>query len=186
MATFTWTGQATDTPTSDIEIATDDKINFSGAAFDDAITVGAFQTSTHIENSAAAEQCTTVHLNNTMYVSSQSISINGGANEALANLTDAECPIEINFAHASAVAISDCTFWGYNATTETIGPTDVSIFCAEGGDTDWTSGEGSGTALSIGTSASSTTHDFYIGLSASPDSVGEKTAFTYKIGLTYQ
>lgn len=186
MATFTWTGQATDSPTTDVVIGATDKINFSGAAFDDAITVGAYQTSTHIEDSEKAEQCATTHMNNTMYVSSQSIAINGGAAESLTNVLTTECPLKINFANDPAVALSDVDFYAYDDTTDATGPTDVTVYCAEQADTDWVAADGSGAELSLGDSGSATTHDFFIALSASPDSVGEKLEFTWKMALAYQ
>lgn len=186
MAAFVWTGQGTDSATTNVTIGATDKINFSATAFNDAVTTGAYQTSTHIEDNTKAEQCATTHINNTMYVSSQSISINGAANEVLTNLTDAECPLKINFANDPAVALTNVDFYAYDGTTDATGPTDVTVYCAEQADSDWVAADGNGAELSLGDSGSSTSHDFFLALSASPDTVGEKTVFSWKMTLTYQ
>ena len=177
MATFTWTGQGTDTATTNVTIGATDKINFSGTDFDDAITITEYQTSTHIENDSKVEQCGTTHINNTMYVSANSISINGAADEALngTNLATTECPLEINFAHGSAVALTNVDFYAYDGSTDATGPVGVTTYACEQGDTAW-----------VNTDGSATSHDFEIALSASPDSVGEKTDFSWKMTLTYQ
>ena len=78
------------------------------------------------------------------------------------------------------------TFFAYDATTPATGPVDVTVYCAEQADTDWVATDGSGSALSLGDSGSATSHDFFLNLSASPDTVGEKLLFTYKLSLTYQ
>ena len=188
MATLTWTGQGTDTATTNVVIGAADKINFSGAAFDDAITITEYQTSTHIENDSKEEQCATTHINNTMYVSANSININGGGAEALngTNLLTTECPLEINFAHASAVALTNVDFYAYDGTTDATGPTGVTTYACEQADTVWVNTDGDGSELSLGDSGSATSHDFYIAISASHDSVGEKTVFSWKMTLTYQ
>ena len=65
MATFTWTGQTTTSPTNDLTIGATDIVGFYGATFDTAIEVGEYQTTTHVENDSNVHQCTTAHLSNT-------------------------------------------------------------------------------------------------------------------------
>lgn len=187
MATFTWTGQGTNAGVTNTTIGATDKLGFYGSSFGDAIAVGSYQDSTHVENSGGTELCTT-HINNTKYVASGTLSVNGGGTEALdgTNLATTECPLLINFAHGSAVACSSITFWAYDGSTDTAVPTNVTFQCAEQGDTAWTNAEGSGSAMALEDSASATSHDFYLAVSASPEAVGDLTAFALKIQLTYQ
>jgi hypothetical protein len=100
-------------------------------------------------------------------------------------MTTGEATLKINFAHGTSVACSSITFWAYDGTTDSAVPTGVTFYCAEQGDTNFSNAEGSGSAMSVDDSGSSTSHDFYIAVSASPESVGEKTDFALKISLTY-
>ena len=190
MATFTWTGQGTN-GSDNITIEATDKIGFYGAAFGDAITVSEYQTTTHNETSGGTHDCpssSTVHLHNTKYISGTEFALDAGGTETLngTNLTTAECPLKINFAHGSSVATSSATFWAYDGTTDSAVPTEVTFQCAEQADTAWTNAEGSGAAMTLDDNTTDTSHDFYLALSASPEAVGDKTAFAVKIQLTYQ
>ena len=57
--------------------------------------------------------------------------------------------------------------------------------CFEGGDATWTNAEGSGAALDVADDTTAATHQYYFGVSASPESVGVKTNFALKFQLTY-
>lgn len=188
MATYTWVLQGT-SPTT---LEATDILQFAGAGgFDTAVTVGEWNDSTHVESSVGANDSSGNTPNNNKFISQSggtggdSQADWGDGTEDLDQITDAECTLEINFAHGSAVAITNHIFYAYNGSSQATGPTGVSIVAAEQGDTNFTTIEGSGSALSIGDSASATSHDFYIVVSASPDSVGEKTAFTLRDELTY-
>lgn len=180
MATYTWYLQGT----SDTTIGSD-ILQFAGGTFDSAITVGEYNDSTHVEDSGtSADNSSGNTPNNVKYVASGTADWGDGT-EDVANILDGECTLKINFAHGSAVAVSSHTFYAYDGTTTTSAPTGVTFFALEQGDAAWTAAEGSASALSITDSASSTSHDFYVAVSASPDSVGEKTAFTLRDELTY-
>jgi len=186
MATFTWTGQGTDSATTNTTIGATDVLRFSGSSFSTPVVVSAYQDSTHVENSGGTEQCTT-HINNCKYVSSGNININGGGLQTLKgnNLTTAKGTLKINFADASSVATSSAIFYAYDGSTTTAVPTGVTFQAAEQGNTAWTAASGSGAALSLADQSAGTSHDFFIACSASPSSVGEKTAFKLRIELTY-
>lgn len=180
MATYTWYLQGT----SDTNIG-DDILQFAGGTFDSAITVGEYNDSTHVEDeSTSADNSDGKIPNNVKYVASGTGDWGDGT-ESLANILDGECTLKINFAHGSAVAVSSHTLYAYDGTTTTEVPTGVTFQCAEGGDAAWTNAEGSASALAIDDSSSSTSHDFYIAVSASPESVGEKTDFVIRDELTY-
>lgn len=188
MATYVWQLQGTSPTTIDAT----DILQFAGAGgFDDPVTVGEWQDTTHVESSVGANDSSGNTPNNVKFISQSggtggdSQADWGDGTEDLDQITDAECTLKINFSHGSAVAITDHIFYAYNGSSTATGPTGVSFVAAEQGDTNWTTPEGSGAALGITDSASATSHDFYIACSASPDSVGEKTAFTLRDELTY-
>ena len=185
MATFTWTAQLT---TGTLTIGSTDKVGFYGTNFGDAITVNSYQDSTHIENSSGTHLCTTNHVNNTKYLTSTTVSINGGGSQTLGASvpTTAQCPLKINFSHSSAVATSAGKFWADNGSDTGTAPTDVTFQAGEQSDTSWTAGAPKSNAVTLTDQSSATSHDFYIFCSASPTAVGDKTAFRLGIELTYQ
>lgn len=190
MATFVWTGQGTNGSSNTVVDATD-KISFYGAAFGDAIAVGSYQDSTHIETSGGTHKvtnCATVHLHNVKFLTSGTFGLDGGGSETLngTNLATTECSLKINFAHGSSVATSGATLWADDGTTPTAVPTSITFQAAEQGDTAWTNAEGSGAAMSLDDNTTSTSHDYFVALSVSPEAVGDLTAFRIQVQLTYQ
>lgn len=188
MATYTWTLQGT-SPTT---IEATDLLQFAGAGgFDDPITVGQYNDTTHVESSVGANDSNGNTPNNNKFISQtggtggDSQADWGDGTEDLDQITDAECALKINFAHGTAVAISSHVFYAYNGSSTATGPTDVDFRAAEQGDANFTQAEGSGSPVTVTDSASATSHDFYLAVSASPESVGEKTAFTLRDELTY-
>lgn len=181
MATFTWDLQGS----TDTTLEAGDKVQFAGGTFDSAITVSEYNDSTHaLDSDGTTDNSDGDTPNNVKYVASGTGDWGDGT-EDVADMLTSEATLKINFAHASAVACSSITFYAYDGTTTTDGPTGVTFYALEQGDAAWTNAEGSGSALSVSDSESSTSHDFYIAVSASPDSVGEKTAFTLRMELTY-
>lgn len=187
MATYTWQLQGTSPTTIDAT----DIVQFAAATFDSAITVGEYNDTTHVESNVGADDSSGNTPNNVKFVSQtggtggDSQADWGDGTEDLDAILQAECTLKINFADASSVAISAHTFYAYDGTTPATAPTGVTFVAAELGDTNWTAAEGSGSALTISDSSAATSHDFYINVSVSPDSVGEKTAFTLRDELTY-
>lgn len=186
MATFTWTGQTTTSPTNDLAIGATDIVGFYGATFDTAIEVSSYQTTTHVENSSNVHQCTTAHLSNTKYLGAALVDINGGGSEDVANILTSECALKINFSDASSVTTTSNTFWADDGATSTAVPTNVTFQALEQGDAAWTNAEGSAAALTINDDTAATSHDYYIAVSASPEAVGDLEAFRLQIQLTYQ
>lgn len=187
MATYTWYLQGA-TPTT---IEATDIVQFAAATFDSAIEVGSYNDTTHVESSVGANDSSGNTPKNSKFISQtggtggdSQVDIGGGTVD-LDSISTANSPLKINFAHGSGVAVSAHIFYAYDGSTPATGPTGVTFVAAEQGDANWTAAEGSGSALSITDSGSSTSHNFYILLSASPDSVGEKTAFVLRDELTY-
>lgn len=187
MATYTWTLQGS-TPTT---IDATDIIQFAGGTFDSAITVGEYNDSTHVETSIGGDKSASNTPNNNKFISQSG----GGGGDSQADwgdgtedidaITDGECALKINFAHSPAVSVTNHILYAYDGSTPADPPTGVTFVAAESGDANFTAAEGSGSALSVGDSGSAESHDFYFLISASPDSVGEKTAFKIRDELTY-
>jgi hypothetical protein len=180
MATYTWSHQGT----SDTTIDATDILQFAGGTFDSPVTVSSYQDSTHTETSGGTDKSSGNGPNNNKYISSTQADWGDGT-ELLTAITDAETTLKINFADPSSVAISNHIFYAYDGTTTTAVPTGVTFQAFESGDSTWTNAEGSAAALSITDSSAATSHDFYIGVSASPESVGEKTDFVLRDELVY-
>lgn len=188
MATFTWYLQGT----SDTTLEATDILQFAGSGgFDTNVTVGEYNDTTHVKSSVGADDSSGNTPNNVKFISQSggtggdSQADWGGGTEDIDAILDSECTLKINFSDAASVATSGASFYAYDGTTTTNAPTGVTFVAFESGDTNWTAAEGSGSALSLTDQAASTSHDFYIAVSASPDSVGLKDSFALRIELTY-
>lgn len=183
MATYTWTLQGT-TPTV---ISATDIIQFAGSAFGTAVFVGNYQDSMHVKTSGGSEKSLGNSPKNTKYIDATHYSLNGGADTLLSasDPAQADCPLKINFAHPSSVAITDHVIYAYNGLSVLAAPTGVTFKIAEQGDTVWSDGGGAGLAMSVADRSAATSHDFYFLVSASPQSIGSKTAFVIRDELIY-
>jgi len=187
MATFTWNLQGV----ADTELEDTDKLQFAGAAFDDAVTVSEYQDSTHVEAAGGADDSDGNTPNNVKFISQagggggDSQADWGDGTEDIDAILEAECTLDILFNHGSSVITENAIFFAYDGTTPATGPTGVTFQAFELGDTNFTNCEGSGSALDIEDDTTAEDHHYFIGVSASPDSVGLKTAFKMRIELTY-
>lgn len=188
MATYTWQLQGTSPTTIDAT----DILQFAGSGgFDSAVTVNSYNDTTHVESSVGANDSSGNTPRNNKFISQtggtggDSQADWGDGTEDIDAILTTECALKINFAHGSAVAVSSHTIYAYDGSTTTAVPTGVDFRIAEQGDTNFTEAEGSGSAMAVTDSASSTSHDFFFIVSASPTSVGEKTAFKIRDELTY-
>ncbi len=187
MATFLWELQGS----TDTTIEATDKIQFAGGTFDSAIAITEYNDSTHVESSGGVDDSSGNTPNNNKFVSQtgggggDSQADWGDGTEDIDAILEAECAVKINFSDASSVAISATKFYAYDGTTPATAPSNITVKAAEQGDTNFTDAEGSGSALDLTDQTAATSHDYYIVLSASPDTVGEKTAFAFRMELTY-
>lgn len=188
MATFVWQLQGS-TPTT---IDASDIVQFAGAGgFNSKVTVGQYNDTTHVRASGGANDSNGNTPNNNKFISQSggtggdSQADWGDGTEDLDAITNAEAALKINFSHGSSVITEDAIFYAYDGSTTTAVPTGVDFRCAEVGDANFTEAEGSGAALALDDNTTSTSHDFYIVASASPTSVGLKSAFALRIELTY-
>lgn len=188
MATFTWTLQGDTNPTT---IEDTDVIRFAGGAFATPVTVSEYQDSTHVRASGGADDSDGNDPLNSKFISNDGGTAGDGqgdwgdGTEDIDQITTAECPLKINFSHGSSVITSNAVLYAYDGSVTTNGPTDVTFWAAEQGDANWTQAEGSAAALEIADNTTATSHDFFFLISASPESVGLKSAFRIRIELTY-
>jgi len=144
-----------------------------------------------VESSVGADDSTGNTPNNVKFVSASggtggdSQADWGDGTEDIDAITDAEATLKVSFGHTSSVVTTDAIFYAYDGTTPATAPTDIDVQAFEVGDTNFTEAEGSGSALALDDNTTAETHDYYIGVSCSPASVGEKTAFAFRIELTY-
>lgn len=181
MATFTWTLQGT-TPTT---IDATDKVQLAGSGgFDSKITVGQYNQSTHVKTAANANKSSGNSPRNNRFTSSTQVSIDGAAAVNLNTASNANCALRINFSDAASVAITGAVFYAYDGTTPATAPVGITFKAAEQGDASWTDAEGSGSPVTLNDKTANTSHDFYVLLSGSPDSVGLKS-YGLRCELTY-
>lgn len=187
-ATYVWTLQGA-TPTT---IDATDLIQFAGAGgFDTAITVGAYNDSTHVESSVGANDSSGNTPKNSKFISQaggtggdSQVDIGGGTVD-LDTISTANCPLKINFSHGTSVTTTSHILYGYNGSSQSTGPTEVDLRMAEQADANWTEAEGSGAPVTVNDDTTATSHDYFFLISASPTTVGEKTAFKIRDELTY-
>lgn len=175
---------------------------FSGSISDltAAITVAEWQDGTHAGNGdPGTDQCGANHMNNVKWLSSSTMSVNGGGSENIndTNLTDNECSLRVHFNHTSSVTISGAKFYCFDGATPTNEGVGVEVNAFERGRSAsaWTvinddsgniGGNNTGERLDLadkGTPAQD--HYWYIALSASPESVGAKSSFDFGVTLIY-
>lgn len=163
------------------------------------ITVAAWQDGTHAgSDDPGTDQCGANHMNNVKFIDANNMSVNGGGSEAIndTNLTANECTLRLHFNHTSAVAVTGARLYVYDGTTPTTEATEVEVYGFERGEsaTAWTSinddsgnvgGDNPGERLDLQDSSSAQDHYWYVALSASPETVGGKTAFDLGFALTY-
>lgn len=188
MATWTWVLQGQTNPTT---IDSADVVQFAGGTFNSPVTVSAYQSSMHVDQNGggSVDDSSGNGPFNSKYINSTQVDLGGGTVD-LTTATTTGAPMKITFTDGSSVSTSNTKFFACQSTeTTTSGPTGVTFYAAEvtsgGGDSTWTAAETSGGALALdahGTPA--TNHDFYLCVSASPDSIGAKT-FTLRAELTY-
>ena len=200
MATFTWKGYMGAGPGwADIGVHT---ICFSGSRTDitAAIPVDSLADGTHIgDGDGTGDSCGANHMNNVKYLTDSTMSVNGGGSENItdANLAETECTLQITFADTNSVSITNARLYCFDGSVTTNPAVGCQVYGFERGKSNvvWTEindesanvgGDNAGEHLDLADSAAtSTSHVFYIALSAGPESVGGKGSFDIGIALTY-
>lgn len=203
MATFTFHSAGNDIGSSGVGF-------FGNAGFGSSVSVGAYQDSTYITNSNGT--IAGASLNNIKYSHPNSGIVNGIGSPSGLNLqaiTNSQASLNVRFSHTSAVATQNVKLRIYDraninnaasgVTTkvaEIIHPTTTNALDGSGSSS-WQTPAGSGTVMDLvsspgmsglrpnGSGTIADRHDWYLALSASPDSIGSKTQYAMWVELEY-
>lgn len=168
-----------------IPVAATNRVWWNGATFGTNVVVSSYQTSTHITDNTDTHLCTVNHLNNTQFIDSTHVSLNGAGSALLSSLTTGNSQLVFFFSDPSSVATSATTFYAYDGATDATAMVGVTFQAAETSVTStWVAANGSGAALSVASQSAATQHQFYISTSVSPTATGAKTG-KIKMVLTY-
>lgn len=187
-------------------------VGFYGSTFGSSVQVASYQDSTFITNSNGTVNGG--QINNNKYLGNTSgVSVNGGAAQQLSGVPVASATMNIRFTFDSPVMtqngqvrIFDRSSIDSNASGVT---SEVSQFVNSGSGVNQTTGaaqashngwlalNGSGLTMTLlsspgsgglspsGTGTTDSRHDWFVGISASPDSIGSKTLFGLYCSLEY-
>jgi len=183
-------------------------LGFYGASFGRSVAVGSYNARTFITNSNGTIEGPEV--DNIKYYSSGSAIVgNSGTPLALTAIPNYKATLNIRFTFDEAVQVSSAEVRIFDRDDIDNAPSGVTCYIAEvihsgltqtnngSGDVTWTNAYGSGSILSLvdspGTSGFSpsgidtqdTRHDWYVLLSATPQSIGSKTQFALSVSLEY-
>jgi hypothetical protein len=178
-------------------------IGFYGASFGASVLVGEYQTTSFITNGAGTTQGAQV--DNVKFLNSASGIVGSSTSGiALTAIPNYQATLNIRFTHGSAVKVQNVKLRIYDRSNINNNPSGLTCKVAQiihptitqindgSGDTSWTTAGGSGSVLTLANSPgisglmagngsdsthSSTQHDWYCVISASPDSVGSKSQF---------
>lgn len=186
-------------------------LGFYGGGFGQSVDVGSYQSTTFITNSAGTAQG--AQANNIKYVNTAS-GIIGSATSGvwLTQIPNYLATLRVQFSHSSAVKCQNVVARIYDRSNINNPASGVTTKVAEiihpdtvqnnngSGDTTWLTPAGSAVTISLAPSPgisglyagngsnstrSDTLHDWYIALSASPDSIGSKSQYGFYISLEY-
>lgn len=177
-------------------------VGFYGAGFGYSVPVGSYQDTTYITNSNGTSQGP--QCNNIKYLNDRSGIINSAsAGTGLLWIPNAYATLNVRFTHTSAVKTQNAKLYIYDRTNTNNDPSGVTCKVAElihpdpvannngSGSSTWVKPTGSSLVMSLatspgmsglcpnGASITSDRHDFYIAISASPDSIGSKSFAAY-------
>lgn len=180
---------------------------FGSAGFGSSVAVGEYQSSTYITNGNGTVQG--AEINNVKYVHPSS-GLSGASTLTLRNIPNYKATLNVRFTSTTPVKTQNVQVRIYDRSNINNNPSGVTTKVAEiihpstsetgllgSGSSTWSTLAGSGTILSLANSPGSsglspsgvntvdTRHDWYLALSASPDSIGSKTQYGFWIQLEY-
>ena len=165
------------------------KIGFYGDNYGDTITVGDYQNSIHILDSGDNDECDnhpTNRLENIHYEGPSNGYHHGTTSSGSLALSSIERTslFRYHFNHTAAVSTSGGIYYSYQTAVATP-PTEVGVWAFEPPDTSWSSASGNANALALTDQGSATDHYYYVGVSASPQTVGSKSSWYLRLDITY-
>lgn len=184
---------------------------YGDSGFGASVAVGAFQGRTFITNGAGTTQGPEV--GNVKYLNAGSGIIGqSGSGVALTCIPNYQATLNVRFTYDSAVKVQNASLRIYDRSDTDRPASGVTTKVAElihpdltqsnsgSGDTTWLTPGGSGTTVSLSPSPgvsglyagngsnslwADTQHDWYLAISASPDSIGSKTLYGAYVSLEF-
>lgn len=184
---------------------------YGSGGFGASVAVGSYQENTYVTDANGALQGPQV--NNVKWTHANSGELSGGTNLHLQDIPNVQASLRVRFSHTSAVQIQNAELRIYDRVTITVGASGVTTKAYEclhpsptqtgllgSGAATWTTPAGSGVTLSLaespglsglyagngtGSTHSSQYHDWFVCLSARPDSIGSKTQYGLYVSLEY-
>lgn len=180
---------------------------YGTGGFGASVPVGQYQDNTFITNGAGSSQGPKV--DNVKYIHPNSGQLAGSDNRNLLAIPNYLATLNVRFTNDTAVKTQNVTFRIYDRSDITKAASGVTTKTAEiihpwtasspngSGDTSWHTPAGSSVVMDLvaspgtsglspnGTQTSDTQHDWYVAISASPDSIGAKTQFGGYVALEY-
>ena len=186
-------------------------LGFYGAGFGLSVNVGAYQNTTFITNGNGTAQGQQV--NNIQFQNTASGIINSATSGVwLTQIPNSLATLNVRFTNGSSVKAQNVNCYIYDRTSINNPASGVTTKVAElihidsvqnnngSGDTTWLTPAGSAVVVSLAPSPgisgifagngsnstrSDTQHDWYLAISASPDSIGSKTLYGLWVSLEY-
>jgi len=185
-------------------------LGFYGTSFGSSVQVGQYQDTTYVTNATGTVNAWLA--NNVKFISSLSGSVNGGATQNVKTIPNKDSTLNIRFTNDTAVITQNAEVRIYdrvdinNAASGVV--TKIATIVHPGTSSAGPSGSGSagwytldyttaGSGVSLwaspgasglspnGSLTSDTRHDWFLAISASPSSIGSKTAFGLYCSLEY-
>lgn len=173
------------------ESGDNDTLGFFGANFGFSIRVGEYNNTSFVttdDGTANHGQVPNIRYYNTSgaYVASELTPTE------LRNIDNSEATLEIRLTTDSAVRTQNTSFRAFDRSSINSDPSGVTVYAAEirkhspstygSGDASWTEIYGSGSVLELADRTSETpsgVQNFYVAVTVSPDSIGEKTNLAF-------
>lgn len=189
VASISWRGGDGVNQIVPAESGANDTLGFFGANFGYSIRVGEYNQTSFVttdDGSANHGQVPNLKYANTSgaYVASELTATE------LREINNDEATLQITLTNDAAVQTRNTSFRSFDRSNINNNPSGVTIYAAEilkdqvsvrgSGDTSWTSIYGSGAPLTLEDHLyGSGTHRWYLGLTATPNSIGQKTQIGY-------
>jgi hypothetical protein len=183
-------------------------LGFYGGGFGFSVAVGEYQDSTFITDGNGTSQGPQV--DNIKYQNAQSGIVNGASSGVnIVNIPNYLASLNVRFTHSTAVKTQNAKARIYDRSNinnpasgvtckvaELIHPSTSQLITGSGSAT-WQTPTGSSVVMSLvsspgisgqrpnGANTTATDHDYYLAISASPDSIGSKTQFGLYVELEY-
>lgn len=185
-------------------------LGFFGTGFGRSVAVGEWQGTTFITDGNGTTEGAQV--NNIKWAHPNSGSINGAAEVVLTAIPNYLATLNVRFTHSSDVQTQNCKLRIYDRSSINNAPSGVTCKVAElihpdtvqndngSGDTSWLTPVGSAVVMDLAPSpglsgiyagngsnstVTSTRHDHYLAITASPDSIGSKNQFALYVEMEY-